>query len=172
MSSSRQKWSIAVDANGIPIGRVIAGANRNDSILLTPTLDAVAADGLLIDIETLHLDRGYDSHRTLARLADAGIVDAVIQKRGTKDPGVKKQPIRLGLRWIVEATNSWLSNYGQLRRNTDRRERHRHAALSLASYSMWPQLVWNGCQYSLAYEQLDGKAQGRVAYFSDTLPMP
>ena len=127
------KWSIAVDANGIPIGRVIAGANRNDSILLTPTLDAVAADGLLIDIETLHLDRGYDSHRTLARLADAGIVDAVIQKRGTKDPGVKKQPIRLGLRWIVEATNSWLSNYGQLRRNTDRRERHRHAALSLAT---------------------------------------
>ena len=114
-------------------GRVIAGANRNDSILLTPTLDAVAADGLLIDIETLHLDRGYDSHRTLARLADAGIVDAVIQKRGTKDPGVKKQPIRLGLRWIVEATNSWLSNYGQLRRNTDRRERHRHAALSLAT---------------------------------------
>ena len=41
-----------------------------------------------------------------------------------------------------------------------------------ASYSMWPQLVWNGCQYSLAYEQLDGKAQGRAAYFSDTLPMP
>ena len=39
---------------------------------------------------------------------------------------------RLGLRWIVEATNSWLSNYGQLRRNTDRRLRHRHAALCLA----------------------------------------
>ena len=41
-------------------------------------------------------------------------------------------PMRLGLRWIVEATNSWLSNYGQLRRNTDRRFRHRHAALCLA----------------------------------------
>jgi hypothetical protein len=35
-------------------------------------------------------------------------------------PGVKKQPLTLGLRWIVEAANSWLSNYGQLRRNTDR----------------------------------------------------
>ena len=31
-----------------------------------------------------------------------------------------KQPLRLGLRWIVEATNTWWSNYGQLRRNTDR----------------------------------------------------
>ena len=36
-------------------------------------------------------------------------------------------------RWIVEATNSWWSNYGQLRRNTDRRIRHRHAALCLAT---------------------------------------
>jgi hypothetical protein len=41
--------------------------------------------------------------------------------------------VRLGLRWIVEATNSWWSNYGQLRRNTDRRNRHRHAALRLAT---------------------------------------
>jgi hypothetical protein len=53
-------------------------------------------------------------------------------QRGTKEPS-KKQPVRLGLRWIVEATNSWWSNYGQLRRNTDRRSRHRHAALCLAT---------------------------------------
>ena len=46
---------------------------------------------------------------------------------------MKTQPLNLGLRWIVEATNSWLSNYGQLRRNTDRRARHRHAALRLAT---------------------------------------
>ena len=46
---------------------------------------------------------------------------------------MKKQPLRLGLRWIVEATNTWWSNYGQLRRNTDRRARHRHAALCLAT---------------------------------------
>src|SRR5665647_1883341 len=40
----------------IPIGWVIDGANRNDSILLEPTLQAVADRGLLLDIETLHLD--------------------------------------------------------------------------------------------------------------------
>jgi hypothetical protein len=44
----------------------------------------------------------------------------------------RPMPMRLGLRWIVEATNSWLANYGQLRRNTDRCNRHRQAALSLA----------------------------------------
>ena len=35
------KWSIATDANGIPIGWAIDGANRNDVKLLGPTLDDV-----------------------------------------------------------------------------------------------------------------------------------
>jgi hypothetical protein len=38
----------------------------------------------------------------------------------------------LGLRWPIERTNSWLSNLGQLRRNTDRRSIHRLAQLGLA----------------------------------------
>jgi transposase len=54
------KWSVAVEAHGIPLGWVTDGANRNDVKLLDPTLDAVAAIGLLADIETLHLDSGYD----------------------------------------------------------------------------------------------------------------
>ena len=126
------KWSVAVEAHGIPIGWVIDGANRNDVKLIDPTLDAVAATGLLVDIETLHLDRGYDYPVVRRRLNALGLDDLVIQRRGTKTPG-KKQPLNLGLRWIVEATNSWWSNYGQLRRSTDRRTRHRHAALCLAT---------------------------------------
>ena len=35
------KWSVAVDANGIPIAWAIDGANRNDVKLLGPTLDDV-----------------------------------------------------------------------------------------------------------------------------------
>lgn len=127
------KWSVAVDTNGIPIGWAIDGANRHDVRMLEPTLDDVKAVGFFDDIGTLHLDRGYDSGAVRQRLLDAGITDVNIQLRGTKVPGVKKQPVRLGLRWIVEATNSWWSNYGQLRRNTDRRIRHRHAALCLAT---------------------------------------
>lgn len=49
-------------------------------------------------------------------------------------PGpARTRPSRLGLRWSVEATNTWWSNYGQLRRNTDPQPRHRHAALCLAT---------------------------------------
>ena len=56
------KWSIATDRNGIPIGWEIAGANRNDCVLLEPTLDAVDGRGLIGDIGTFHLDRGYDNN--------------------------------------------------------------------------------------------------------------
>ena len=77
--------------------------------------------------------RCYDSPAVRDRLRVAGIDRVEIQRRGTKVPGVKRQPLRLGLRWVVEATNTWWSNYGQLRRNTDRRPGHRHAALCLAT---------------------------------------
>jgi len=56
-----------------------------------------------------------------------------IQKRGTKPPPGTPHRLTLGLRWIVEALNSWFSNYGQLRRPTDRNMVHRYAAISLAT---------------------------------------
>ena len=127
------KWSVASERHGIPIGWAIDGANRNDVRLLEPTLDAVAATGLHLDIGTLHLDRGYDSGAVRERLVANGITDADIQRRGTKVRGLMMRPTTTSNRWIVEATNSWWSNYGQLRRNTDRRIRHRHAALCLAT---------------------------------------
>ena len=127
------KWSVAVERHGIPIGWTIDGANRNDIPLLEPTIKAVAGNGFLADIDTLHLDRGYDYPVIRDRLAMFGLTELDVQRRGTKTASGKKQPITLGLRWIVEALNSWWSNYGQLRRSTDRRNIHRHAALCLAT---------------------------------------
>jgi transposase len=127
------KWSVAVEANGIPIGWAIDGANRNDVTMLEPTLDAIGRNGLLEEIGTLSLDRSYDYPVVRARLGAYGLTDLDIQKRGTKPKPGQPHRLTLGLRWIVEATNTWWSNYGQLRRNTDRRERHRHAALRLAT---------------------------------------
>ena len=79
----------------------------------------------------MQLDRGYDYPRIRRRLIEAGLPDHVIQRR--RQPGDQRpKSITLGLRWTVEATDSWLSNYGQLRRNTDRKICHRHAASCLA----------------------------------------
>jgi len=126
------KWSIVTDQQGIPFGWTAEGANRNDSILLSPTLDDAKARGWLDQVTTIWLDRGYDSEATRERLASAGIADAVIakkRKRGSSGP-TPRQP--MGLRWPVERTNSWLSNFGGLRRNNDRKTEHRLAQLALA----------------------------------------
>ena len=82
---------------------------------------------------TLHLGRSDDYPVIERRLRSLGLDDVDIQRRSIKVPGVKTQPLRLGMRWIVETTNTWWSNDGQLRRNTDRRARHRHAALCPAT---------------------------------------
>jgi transposase len=147
------KWSVATDTAGVPIGWVIDGANRNDSILLEPTLQAVASRGLLIDVQTLHLDKGYDSHLTIERCHTLGLSDVVCAKRrkdapkvtkrrrraepkttrpSTDEPAKRKKSHTLGLRWPVERTNSWFSNFGQLRRNTDRFTTQRLGQIALA----------------------------------------
>jgi transposase len=178
------KWSIATDTVGVPIGWVIDGANRNDSVLLEPTLQAVAARGLLADVQTLHLDKGYDSHLTIERCHTLGVRDVVCAKKqpkvtakhqsrtprkrrtkptttdptpspivtpipnpaadtspnpsndeptkATKKKSKSKKAHTLGLRWPVERTNSWLSNFGQMRRNTDRYIAQRLGQIALA----------------------------------------
>ena len=160
------KWSVATDTVGVPIGWVIDGANRNDSVLLEPTLQSVASRGLLTDVETLHLDKGYDSHLTIERCHDLGVTDIVCAKRQPKVTAKRKRrsprkrrtapttatptpsnaepteqtkseikikkPHTLGLRWPVERTNSWFSNFGQLRRNTDRLTTQRLGQIALA----------------------------------------
>ena len=127
------KWSVASERSGIPIGWSIDGANRNDVKMLEPTLDSIAANGLLAEIGTLTLDRSYDYPKIRDQLHARGLVELDIQRRGTKPPPGVPHRLTLGLRWIVEATNTWWSNYGQLRRSTDRKIRHRHAALQLAT---------------------------------------
>jgi hypothetical protein len=100
---------------GVPLGWEQAGANRNDCVLLDPTLDAIDGRGLLDEIGTLHLDRGYDDNNhnnVAARCAELGLDELVCAKRRKNGAVTTKLPVPLGMRWAVERTNSWLSNLG------------------------------------------------------------
>jgi transposase len=96
------KRSVAVDAEGIPLGIVCAPANRHDSPLLSETLDTVEASeaGPLPEGATVHLDRGYDSDATRKRLEERALI-GVISEKG------KPAPLAATKRWVVERTNSW-----------------------------------------------------------------
>ena len=111
------KRSTAVDASGIPLGTVTAPANRHDSPLLGGTLDAMAESlGGLPERASVHLDRGYDSGITRERLQERGLL-AEISKKG------KPAPLKAGMRWVVERTNSWHNAHKKLVWCTEREGR-------------------------------------------------
>ena len=128
------KWSVAVDGSGIPVAWAADGANRNDIMLFGPTVAELERRGMHHDIETLHLDRGYWGTRVDDTAAAVGITDLVRPPKRKPGHDRPAEPVGapLGLRWRVERANSWLSSYGQLRRNTDRRTEHRQAQIALA----------------------------------------
>ena len=110
------KRSVAVDGRGIPLGSVSAPANRHDSPLLGPTLDAARALGLVVKGASVHLDRGYDSFVTRERLEERGM-KAEIAKKG------QPAPLQAGQRWMVERTNSWHNAHKKLVWCTEREGR-------------------------------------------------
>lgn len=119
------KRSLLTDGSGIPLGCVVAPANRNDSPLLRPTLEKLGRFGIdLPEQITVHLDAGYDSRVTRELLAEMGC-DSVISTKGT--------PLQAGARWVVERANSWHNRgFKKLLVCTERRTRVIDAFIALA----------------------------------------
>jgi transposase len=108
------KRSMAVDAKGIPLGCVSAPANRHDSPLLVPTLEATSEVlGTLPEDTNIHLDRGYDSFLTRERLEERGLGWEISGKG-------KPAPFWATNRWVVERTSAWHNAHKKLAWCTER----------------------------------------------------
>jgi transposase len=119
------KRSLLVEGYGIPLGRVLAPANRHDSPLLAPTLDKLDDLGPLPEDITIHLDAGYDSQKTRDELEARGMKGEIAHKGG-------KAPIQAGQRWHVERANSWHNGFNRLQRCYERHEEVIDAFFDLA----------------------------------------
>lgn len=108
------KRSGMTDGYGIPLGRVLAGANRHDSPLLVETLDRLDGLGPLPDDVTVHLDAGYDSAKTRALLEERGLTGRIAHKG-------EKAPVQASQRWHVERTHAWQDAFHRLARCYERR---------------------------------------------------
>jgi transposase len=120
------KRSQLTDGAGVPIATVSAPANTVDHALLPETLDALKDFQPLPPTVTVHLDAGYDYRPCREALDERGLVGEIAH-RGTP------APIQVGRRWVVERTNSWLNDFGRLRRCTERRRACIDAYLDLAA---------------------------------------
>ena len=109
------KRSLLVEGKGIPLDRVLAPANRNDSVLLAATLDKLDEIGPLPAEITVHLDAGYDSGKTRTELKSRSMKGEIAHKGD-------KAPIQAGQRWHVERTNAWHNNFNKLQRCHERNE--------------------------------------------------
>jgi transposase len=107
------KRSMVVDAEGVPLGVITSPANRHDSPLLGQTLHAV---GGLPEQASVHFDRAYDSNVTRELLESRGLIGAISEKG-------KPAPLKTGMRWVVERTNSWHNAHKKLVWCTERRGR-------------------------------------------------
>jgi transposase len=108
------KRSGMTDGYGIPLGRVLAEANRHDSPLLAPTLDRLDDLGPLPYDVTVHLDAGYDSDKSRALLDERGLHGRIAHKG-------EKAPIQASQRWHVERTHAWQNAFYRLARCYERR---------------------------------------------------
>lgn len=121
-----------VDANGIPLAARVSAANRNDSKLLEPMLDAVVPvrshrrGRPRRRPDKLHADKGYD-HAFCRRACRLRGVAPRIARRGQDGSQ------RLGRhRWVVERTLAWLARFRRLTVRYERRSDIHQGFLSLA----------------------------------------
>lgn len=142
------KRSLLVEGAGLPVGWTLAGANRNDSSLLRPTLERLSVFGFDLPVDiTVHLDAGYDSQATRDLLTELGCSWRISPK------GVFI-PINHTHRWKIERTNSWHNRgFAVLARVTDRRGVVQDAWAALASAVIvirrlvrqaWTRYRWDG----------------------------
>jgi transposase len=118
------------DRGGIPLAKLLTGANRHDSTVFEELLDAIPP------IKTpsgqrrkrpakLHADKGYDYPRCRAALRRRHIRVRIARK------GIDSSQ-RLGRhRWVVERTFAWLARFRRLTVRYERRADIHHAFLAL-----------------------------------------
>ena len=131
------KRHLVVDARGTPLGLTFTGANRHDSVMMAPTLDAIppVRNGRRgrprRRPHKLHADKAYDACARRQECRARGIVPRIARR------GIDSSE-KLGRhRWVVERTHAWFSRFRRLPVRYERRADIYEAFTSLAAALDW-----------------------------------
>jgi hypothetical protein len=119
-----------VDRAGIPLAKLLTGANRHDTMVFEQLLDAIPpirqANGRRRKRpDKAHADKADDIPRCRRALSRRHIRIRIARK------GIDSSQ-RLGRhRWVVERTLAWLNHFRRLRVRDERRADIHHAFLTL-----------------------------------------
>ena len=118
------------DRGGVPLAKLLTGANRHDSVVFEALLDAVTAirqpnRRRRKRPDKGHADKAYDIPRCRRALTQRHIRIRIARK------GIDSSQ-RLGRhRWVVERTLAWLNQFRRLRVRDERRADIHQAFLTL-----------------------------------------
>jgi transposase len=104
---------VLTEANGIPIGLAVAGANRNDMKLVRMTIDNIPVNRPKPTREQpqgMCMDKGYDYEEVRETVREFGFT-AHIRSRGEEAQALKREAGFKARRWVVERAHSWMNRF-------------------------------------------------------------
>jgi len=108
------KRSLMTDANGIPLGLAVSGANVHDIRLLESTIDdALERLPRFEESKAQHiaLDKGYESQNVRQILETLYGYITHIKSRRDESKEVRRRRRKKARRWVVERTHGWLNRF-------------------------------------------------------------
>lgn len=105
-----------VEADGVPVGLAIGGANVNDFKLVRETIESIPVKRprpSLHKPQGLCLDKGYD-YEEVRGLAREFRFTAHIRSRGEEAQLIRRRAGFKARRWVVERTHSWMNRFRRI----------------------------------------------------------
>jgi len=129
------KRSLLVEANGSPLGAVVAGAKIPDARLLAATIEAIVVERPKPNRPRhLCLDKGYDNNTGWCAIADYDYEPHIRAIRDLRRPRKERYRPR---RWVVERTLAWLSKCHAILVRWDKKALNYLGLLKLACALIW-----------------------------------
>ena len=101
------------EANGLPIGLAVAGANRNDMKLVRMTIDSIPVDRPKPTREQpqgMCMDKGYDYEKVRETVREFGFT-AHMRSRGEEAQALKREAGFKARRGVVERAHRWMNRF-------------------------------------------------------------
>jgi transposase len=107
---------VLVEANGVPVGRTVDGANGNDFKLARETMESIPVPRPRPSPHKPQhwcLDQGYDVDEVRDRAREFGFT-AHLRSRGEEAELIRRSAGFKARRWVVERTHRWMNRFRRI----------------------------------------------------------
>jgi len=128
------KRSLLTEGHGVPVGLVVAGANRPDLKLVEETVDSLIVKRprpTKTRPQGMCMDKGYDYAAVREIVQEFGFT-AHIRARGEEAQAINRQAGFKARRWVVERTHSWMNRFRRVLIRWDKKVENSLAFLHFA----------------------------------------